>query len=68
MKSKAQLTLMLCADITVGVLGRDAQFSCMAKPKNRSAVTGEYVTKAYADRHPRITMKETTKKSSRPKS
>lgn len=28
----------------------------------RSAVTGKYVTKTYADKHPKTTVKETDKK------
>lgn len=30
-------------------------------PKYRDAGTGEYVTKEYADKHPKTTVKETTK-------
>lgn len=29
----------------------------------RSAVSGKFVTKTYADKHPRTTVKETVKKS-----
>lgn len=32
------------------------------KPRSRSAVTGLYVTKSYADKHPKTTVKETTSK------
>jgi len=31
-------------------------------PKYRDAGTGEYVTKRYADKHPKTTVKETDKK------
>ena len=34
----------------------------MAKKKYRSAKTGEYVTKKYADKHPNTTVGETDKK------
>jgi hypothetical protein len=30
--------------------------------KNRDAGTGQYVTKQYADKHPKTTVKETDKK------
>ncbi len=35
--------------------------------KSRSAVSGKYVTKAYAKKHPRTTVNETIKKPSSPK-
>ncbi|MCD6017666.1 MAG: hypothetical protein K0S53_787 [Bacteroidetes bacterium] len=31
-------------------------------PKHRDAETGQYVTKKYADSHPKTTVKETDKK------
>ncbi len=31
-------------------------------PKHRSAVTGKYVTKKYAEKHPKTTVKESPKK------
>lgn len=35
--------------------------------KNRSAISGRYVTKAYADRNPRTTVTETDKPKGGPK-
>ena len=31
------------------------------KPRNRSAITGKYVTKPYATSHPKTTVRETVK-------
>ncbi|MCH8978465.1 MAG: multidrug transporter [Armatimonadetes bacterium] len=39
----------------------------MAKKKHRSAVTGEYVTKKFAKKHPRTTVAETPHKHGRKK-
>lgn len=40
--------------------------SVMAKNQRcRSAVTGQFVTKTYADKHPKTTVKETVKRKSK---
>lgn len=38
----------------------------MPNTRNRSAITGEYVTAGYAKQHPKTTIKETVKPAPKP--